>query len=210
MDDKRFLRLISKWLKAGILEEYCDVVVPEEGTPQGGGISPFFIKRKLANIYLHNVIDEWFEKEVKPRCDGDVFICRYADDFSCGFQYKSDAEKFYEVLPKRLKKYNLEVAEEKTKCIRFSRFNPTMENAFTFLSFDFYWGKDKGGEVRLFRQTARKKLHTTKATYSEFVKKFRHMKTSELMGLLTVKLRGTIIILVQSETSIACTRYTIT
>jgi RNA-directed DNA polymerase len=62
VDDKRFLRLISKWLKAGILEEYCDVVVPEEGTPQGGGISPFFIKRKLANIYLHNVIDEWFEK----------------------------------------------------------------------------------------------------------------------------------------------------
>lgn len=185
VDDKRFLRLISKWLKAGILEEDGIVVVPEEGTPQGGSISPI-----LANIYLHNVIDEWFEKEVKPRCDGDTFICRYADDFVCGFQYKSDAEKFYEVLPKRLKKYNLEVAEEKTNCIRFSRFNPTMENAFTFLSFDFYWGKDKGGETRLFRRTARKKLHTTKATYSEFIKRFRHMKTSELIDLLTVKLRG--------------------
>lgn len=185
VDDKRFLRLISKWLKAGILEEDGKVVQPEEGTPQGGSISPI-----LANIYLHNVIDEWFEKAVKPRCDGDVFICRYADDFVCGFQYKSDAEKFFEVLPKRLKKYNLEVAEEKTNCIRFSRFNPTMENAFTFLSFDFYWGTDKGRKTRLLRRTARKKLLSTKATYSEFVKTNRHKKTSVLMDMLTVKLRG--------------------
>lgn len=185
VDDKRFLRLISKWLKAGILEEDGQVVVPEEGTPQGGSISPI-----LANIYLHNVIDEWFEKEVKPRCDGDVFICRYADDFVCGFQYARDAERFFEVLPKRLRKYNLEVAEEKTNCIRFSRFNPTMENAFTFLGFDFYWGRDKRGKKRLFRRTARKKLQATKAAYSEFIKRFRHMKTSELIDLLTVKLRG--------------------
>lgn len=185
MDDKRFLRLISKWLKAGILEEDGNVVHPEEGTPQGGSISPI-----LANIYLHNVIDEWFEKEVKPRCDGDVFICRYADDFVCGFQYASDAERFYKVLPKRLERFNLEVAEEKTNLIRFSRFNPTMEKSFTFLSFDFYWGRDKSGVERLTRRTAREKLQTTKSNYSEFIKKFRHKKTSELIGLLTVKLRG--------------------
>jgi RNA-directed DNA polymerase len=148
-----------------------------------GVISPM-----LSTTYLHNVIDEWFKKQVKPRYD--VFVCRYADDLVCGFQYKSDAEKFYEVLPKRLKKYNLEVDEEKTSCIRFCRFNPTMENAFTFLIFDFYWGKDKGGGARLFRRIAMKKLLTTKATYSESIKKYQHMKTSELMDLLTVKLRG--------------------
>jgi len=185
VDDKRFLRLISKWLKAGILEEDGQVVEPEEGTPQGGSISPI-----LANIYLHNVIDDWFEKEVKPRCDGDVFICRYAEDFVCGFQYASDAERFFAVLPKRLKKYNLEVAEEKTNCIRFSRFNPTMENAFTFLSFDFYWGTDKGGKARMLRRTGRKKLQTTKASYREFIKKNRDMKTSKLIDSLTAKLRG--------------------
>lgn len=185
VDDKRFLCLIAKWLKAGILEEDGHVVVPEEGTPQGGSISPI-----LANIYLHNVIDEWFERDVKPRCDGDVFICRYADDFVCGFQYASDAERFFEVLPKRLHKYNLEVAEEKTNCIRFSRFKPTLENVFTFLSFDFYWGKDKRGETRLLRRTSRKKLQTTKAEYSEYIKEHRHKKTSELLDRLTVKLRG--------------------
>ena len=99
VDDKRFIRLIAKWLKAGILEEDGSIEYPEEGTPQGGSISPI-----LANIYLHFAIDDWFEKCVKPRCDGDAMICRYADDFVCAFQYASDAEKFFKVLPKRLKK----------------------------------------------------------------------------------------------------------
>lgn len=185
VDDKRFLRLISKWLKAGILEEDGSIEYPEEGTPQGGSISPI-----LANIYLHHVIDEWFEKVVKPACDGEAIICRYADDFVCAFQYSRDADRFFKVLPKRLEKYNLQVAEEKTQRIRFSRFEPTLKNRFTFLSFEFYWNTDKGGKARLFRRTARKRRQATKQMYSEFIKKSRHMRTPKLLDKLTQKLRG--------------------
>jgi RNA-directed DNA polymerase len=115
VDDKRFIRLISKWLKAGILEEDGTLEYPEEGAPQGGSISPI-----LANIYLYYAIDDWFEKVVKPHCQGDVVMCRYADDFVCAFQYSADAELFYRELPKRLALFNLQVAEDKTNCLRFS------------------------------------------------------------------------------------------
>ena len=101
VDDKRFLRLIEKWLKVGILEEDGTIENPDEGTPQGGSISPI-----LANIYLHYAIDEWFEKAVKPNCEGEAMICRYADDFVSAFRYARDAERFYEVLPKRLERFN--------------------------------------------------------------------------------------------------------
>jgi RNA-directed DNA polymerase len=184
VDDKRFLRLIRKWLKAGILEEDGAIDYPEEGTPQGGSISPI-----LANIYLHYAIDEWFEKVVKPHCKGDVIICRYADDFVCAFQNKDDAEKFYRVLPKRLERFKLEVAQEKTNCKRFSRFEPGLNHSFTFLSFEFHWDKDKGGKPRLFRRTARKKLQEAKRGYTTFIKESRHMKTPLLLYKLTQKLR---------------------
>jgi len=185
VDDKRFIRLISKWLKAGILEEDGRIQYPEAGTPQGGSISPI-----LANIYLHYVIDEWFETIVKPNCDGEAILCRYADDFVCAFQYSRDADRFYKVLPKRLAKYNLQVAPEKTNRLRFSRFEPSLENRFTFLSFEFYWDTDKTGKARLFRRTARKRLQSTKNDYSDYIKKSRHMKTAELLDKLSQKLRG--------------------
>jgi RNA-directed DNA polymerase len=185
VDDKRFLRLISKWLKAGILEEEGNINYPEEGTPQGGSISPI-----LANIYLHYVIDEWFDKVVKPACVGDATMCRYADDFVCAFKYPSDAERFFKALPKRLEKYNLQVAEEKTRCMRFSRTAPSLENRFTFLSFEFYWKRDKTGTSRVFRRTARKRLQSTLSDYSDFIKKSRHMRTPILIDKLTQKLRG--------------------
>ena len=183
--DKRFIRLIAKWLKAGILEEDGQVVHPEEGTPQGGSVSPI-----LANIYLHYVIDEWFEEVVKSHCDGEAIICRYADDFVCAFQYSRDADRFYKVLPKRLEKFNLQVAKDKTMRIRFSRFQPGLKNRFAFLSFEFYWSKDKAGKLRLFRRTARNRLQSTKRDYSEFIKKSRHLRTPELIDKLTQKLRG--------------------
>lgn len=185
VDDKRFIRLIRKWLKAGILEEDGVIEYPEEGTPQGGSISPI-----LANIYLHYAIDEWFKTVVKPRCEGDAIICRYADDFVCAFESKSDAEKFYRVLPKRLERFNLEVAEDKTHCMRFSRFAPGLKNRFSFLSFEFYWDTDKGGKARLFRRTSRKKLQQAKRSYKKFIKKFRHRRTPLLLDKLTEKLRG--------------------
>ena len=185
VDDKRFIRLLSKWLKAGILEEDGKIAYPEEGTPQGGSISPI-----LANIYLHYVIDEWFEKVVKPYCDGEAILCRYADDFVCAFQYSRDANRFYKVLSKRLEKFNLQVAQEKTNCIRFSRFQPSLKNRFSFLSFEFYWDVDKTGKPRLFRRTARKRLQSTKKDYSKFIKKARHMRTPLLIDRLNQKLRG--------------------
>ena len=185
IDDKRFLRLIRKWLKAGILEEDQSIHYPEEGTPQGGSISPI-----LANIYLHHAIDEWFEKVVKPHCKGDAILCRYADDFVCAFQYAGDAERFYRTLPKRLKKFNLEVAEEITNMLRFSRFQSGLKNRFCFLSFEFYWDSDKQGKPRLFRRTSRKRLQTAKRNLTEYIREKRHMKTSILLASLIRKLRG--------------------
>ena len=103
IDDRAFLGLIRKWLKAGILEPSGHVVHPDTGTPQGGIVSPV-----TANVYLHYVLDLWFEKVVKLRCDGEAMLCRYADDWVCAFRYREDAEKFYRVLPKRLEKFNPE------------------------------------------------------------------------------------------------------
>jgi RNA-directed DNA polymerase len=185
IDDKRFLRLIRKWLKAGILEEDNSIIYPEEGTPQGGSVSAI-----LANIYLHNVIDEWFEKVVKPHCEGDAIICRYADDFVCAFQYSRDAERFYKALPKRLEKFNLQVAEDKTNILRFSRFQPGLKNRFCFLSYEFYWDFDTKGKPRLFRRTSRDRLQTAKRNLSKFIQENRHMKTSLLLVSLKRKLRG--------------------
>lgn len=185
IDDKRFLRLITKWLKAGVLEEDNRIDYPEEGTPQGSSISAI-----LANIYLHHVTDEWFEKVVKTHCRGDAIICRYADDFVCAFQYAEDAERFYNVLPKRLAKYNLAVAEDKTGIVRFSRFHPGLKNRFSFLSFEFYWDSDKQGKPRLFRRTERKRLQTARRHLTQFIKVNRHMKTSLLLAILVKKLQG--------------------
>ena len=114
--DKRFLELIEKFLKAGIMEngKYLD---SERGTPQGNGASPI-----LANIYLHYVLDNWFDVIVKRQCSGECYLIRYADDFVCGFQNEYEAKVFREKLEERFAKYGLELAEEKTKVLEFGRF----------------------------------------------------------------------------------------
>jgi len=103
IDDKAFLNLIRKWLRAGILDTDGQVVHPATGTPQGGIVSPI-----LANIYLHYALDLWFERRIKPRCRGEALIVRFADDFVCAFQCRSDAESFYQQLGERLGKFGLE------------------------------------------------------------------------------------------------------
>jgi RNA-directed DNA polymerase len=140
IDDKAFLNLLRKWLKAGILEPDGRVEHPETGTPQGGIVSPV-----LANISLHYALDLWFERVVKPHCTGEAILCRYADDWVCAFRYKQDAERFYAVLPKRLQKFNLTVEPSKTQILRFSRFHPGMERRFSFLGFEFFWFCDRKG-----------------------------------------------------------------
>ncbi len=122
------------------------------------------ISSVLANIYLHYALDLWFEKKVKPKMRGRAMMIRFADDFVCAFQFANDAERFYKVLPKRLKKFNLDVAEDKTSLMRFSRFHVDRKRLFVFLGFEFYWGTDSNGKVRLRRRTAVKKQ---KATLSE-------------------------------------------
>ena len=131
-DHKAFLRLIRKWLKAGILEPDGAVNHPERGSPQGGSVSPI-----LANIYLHYALDVWFEETVKAHCQGAVCLCRYVDDCVCAFEMEADAERFYRVLGNRLGTFGLEVAAKKTNLIRLSPTHWKASGAFEFLGFEF-------------------------------------------------------------------------
>jgi RNA-directed DNA polymerase len=185
IDDRAFLNLIRKWLKAGILETDGTITNPETGSPQGGSISPV-----LANVYLHFALDLWFEKVVKPRCKGKAKIYRFADDWVCPFQLQDDAQRFYQVLPKRLEKFQLETAPEKTKIVRFSRFQPGMERRFTFLGFEFFWDNDRKGEPRVKRRTSRKKLQGACKRIKEWIKSCRHMLGGEFFKSLNARLVG--------------------
>jgi group II intron reverse transcriptase/maturase len=185
IQDGAFLGLIDKWLKGGILETDGRVNHPESGTPQGGVISPI-----LANIYLHYVLDLWFEKVVKRHCRGQVMLIRYADDFVCAFEYESDARRFYEVLPKRLAKFGLSVAPEKTRIHRFSRFQPSKERRFCFLGYEFYWEPDSRGIARVWRRTAPKKLRESISAFKTWVREHRHESVQVLMRTTKQKLTG--------------------
>ena len=185
VDDKPFLGLIESWLKAGILERDGTILHPHTGTPQGGVISPI-----LANLYLHYVLDLWFEKRVKPNCEGQAHIIRFADDFVCAFQYHREAEQFYKALPKRLAEFGLQVAPEKTLIHRFSRFQPTREIRFTFLGFEFYWEADTKGVARVWRRTSRKKLQAGIAACKEWLKANRTQRLPMLLATMKRKVRG--------------------
>lgn len=185
IDDNAMLSLISQWLKARIKSPEGKFDKPASGTPQGGIISPI-----LANIYLHYALDLWFERTVKPRMQGRVMLIRYADDFVCAFQYAKDAEQFYKVLPKRLKKFNLDIATEKTSKIRFSRFHPSRKRQFVFLGFAFYWGTDVKGNPRLRRRTAAKKQRASLSEFYQFIKAKRSQKLCNWIPRLKRKLIG--------------------
>lgn len=185
IDDRAFLNLIRKWLKAGILDTDGTILDPETGTPQGGVISPM-----LANGYLHHALDLWFETVVKQHVRGEAMRCRYADDFVCAFRFRDDAESFYRVLPKRLGKFGLEVAPEKTQVLRFSRFHPSMKRRFTFLGFEFYWSPDRQGERRVKRRTSRKRLQGACRRIKDWIKANRHLKGKQFIQELNRRLRG--------------------
>jgi RNA-directed DNA polymerase len=185
VDDRRFLRLIRKWLSAGILEEDGETTHPVTGTPQGGIVSPV-----LANIYLHYALDLWFEKCVKRQCRGESMMIRYCDDFVCAFQFKEDAEMFYASLGDRLKKFNLEVAPEKTNIIPFGRHQEGSSLFFDFLSFEFRWGVSLKGKKIVTRRTSRKKLRNSVANFTDWIKKNRCVKLKLLIKKLNSKYRG--------------------
>ena len=185
IEDKTFLGLIKKWLKAGVLDTDGKIVNPINGCPQGSIVSPI-----LANIYLHYVVDLWFEKTVKAQSKGETYICRVADDFVCAFRFKDEAEKFYNTLGKRLGKFGLELAEEKTKIIRFSKFIQPGNGSFDFLGFEFRWGLSRKGKSIITRRTSRSKLRKSVKAVTIWCKENRHKRIKAIVEMLNTKLRG--------------------
>jgi group II intron reverse transcriptase/maturase len=173
--DKLVLRMVRRFLKAGIMED-GELLASDEGAPQGGSISPI-----LSNIYLHYALDIWFEKVFRKSCTGFARLIRFADDFVVCFQRADDAERFREELVKRLGKFNLEVEPTKTKVIKFGRF--AAENAatkgekpetFDFLGFTHYCGTRRDGTgFRVKRKTASKKFTAKIAAFKEWLKNGR-------------------------------------
>ena len=185
--DRSLIRLIVKWLKAGVLEEDGRTLHPATGTPQGGVISPI-----LANIYLHHVQDLWIKKVVAQRCKGQVLFRRYADDSVVCFEREDDAQAYLRALPKRLEKFGLQLAEEKSSLVKFNRWEPDDSGKFTFLGFDFYWARTKRNPKTMVvkRRTNRKKFQASLLALKEWIKRARSLKLRELLTALRRKLRG--------------------
>lgn len=167
IEDKNFLRYVRRFLKSGILEDY-KYYESDKGTPQGGLISPI-----LANVYLHYVLDNWFNV-TKKSFKGEMYLIRYADDFVVMFQYEDEARKFYNLLIERMHKFKLELAEDKTRILPFGRFKGTKEE-FNFLGFTFSNGKTLNGKYRPNIKTNKKKLKQK----FEVAKKWLHDKMHE-------------------------------
>jgi len=186
-------RLVGKWLNAGVLEE-GQISYPEAGTPQGGVISPM-----LANLYLHEVLDKWFEDVVKPRLKGRAFLVRFADDFVIGFTCEEDAHRVREVLDKRFAKYGLTLHPDKTKLLDFRRpgrqsdddsEGPTGPGTFDFLGFTHYWGKTQRGAQVVWRKTAVKRLTRAIKSIATWCRRNRHQRVRHQHKTLCQKLRG--------------------
>jgi RNA-directed DNA polymerase len=186
-------RLLDKWLKAGVLEG-GGVWYPEQGTPQGGVISPL-----LSNIYLHVVLDRWFAQIVTKRLRGRAFMVRFADDCVMGFEYKQDADLVYRELPKRLEQYGLSLHPEKTRLIPFRRPRQAKlpggkdgeaAGTFDFLGFTHYWGKSMRGSWVLKRKTAQGRLTRGLQGIRQWCRRNRHKKVREQFDVLKRKLEG--------------------
>jgi group II intron reverse transcriptase/maturase len=191
--DGVLLRLIGKWLNAGVQEEGC-VTHPETGSPQGGVISPI-----LANAYLHEVLDTWFEQTVKPRLKGRAHLIRYADDAVLVFEVESDARRVLDVLPKRFGRYGLTLHPEKTRLVPFQRprkdarpGTPREARPATFdlLGFTHYWGRTLKGNWAVKRKTAKSRLGRSLRSIGQWCREHRHLSIQEQWEALTAKLRG--------------------
>lgn len=185
IDDRAFLGLIRQWLQAGILDTDGRILHPVTGSPQGGVVSPV-----LANVYLHYALDLWFERVVKPRCRGQALLVRYADDYVCAFQFQEDARRFYRVVPRRLGRFGLRVAPEKTQMMRFSRFHPGLRRRFGFLGFELYWCRDRRGDLRVMKRTARTKLQQAKRRLKGWIRANRHLPGRAFIRELNRRLVG--------------------
>ena len=180
----KILRLIRKWLRAGVMEPDASMIHPETGTPQGGIISPI-----LANVYLHYALDLWFEHIFKAKCRGRAKLVRYVDDLVAVFQYHDEATAFLKVLENRLGKFRLSLAPEKTRKFRFSRFAIGGES-FDFLGFTFRWGTNRKGGPQVWRETSRKRFREALRRLKDWIRKARRYQIRELMMTLKSKYRG--------------------
>ena len=190
--DPNIIRLIKKLLKAGITED-GKFKETDEGTAQGSGCSPI-----LANIYMHYVLVLWFYKMVKPQFRGFCDIVIYADDFVCCFQYKKEAEQFYEMLVERFGKFGLKLEESKSRLIEFGRFavanrkrrGEGKPETFDFLGFTHYCSESRKGYFRVKRKTSKKKFRAKLKLFTEWVKVNRTLRKKDLIGKLNIKLLG--------------------
>ena len=185
IDDKAFLRLIEKWLKAGILDTNGMVIDPQTGSPQGGIVSPV-----LANIYLHYALDLWFYRVFQKSCLGKALLCRYADDFVCAFEQPEDADRFHAAVKERLAQFGLETAPEKTKVIQFGGIGTDGGEPFDFLGFEFRWAKTRAGKHYVRRRTSRKRLRRALLNFTAWIKKWRWLTLKRLIEALNRKLQG--------------------
>jgi group II intron reverse transcriptase/maturase len=191
--DGVLLRLIGKWLNAGVLED-GGITYPDVGSPQGGVISPI-----LANVFLHEVLDKWFEQVVKPRLSGQAHMVRYADDAVLVFANEADARKVMAVLPKRFGKYGLTLHPEKTRLVGFQRPRRRLPNGrcrqktlgtFDLLGFTHYWGVSRNGNWVIKRRTAKDRFRRALKRIGDWCRKHRHEKVRTQQKALTEKLRG--------------------
>ena len=190
VQDGVITRLVGKWLNAGVWEE-GRVSYPQEGTPQGGVVSPM-----ISNIYLHEVLDKWFVESVQPACRGRTFMVRFADDFIMGFERLEDAQKVLRVIDKRFARFGLKINAEKTRLVPFKR--PPFAGGgpsggpgtFDFLGFTLYWGKTRRGYNVVMPKTARKRFTRTLDAIKQWCRENRHLSLKEQQGALNAKLRG--------------------
>ena len=195
--DGVLLRLIGKWLNAGVMEDGA-IQYPQAGTPQGGCVSPV-----LANIYLHEVLDKWFAQQVVPRLTGRATLVRYADDLVIIFEYERDARRVFDVLPKRLAKYGLTLHPEKTRLIDFRRPDPrasaspdnngdarSRPDTFDLLGFTHYWARSRKGLWVVKQKTAVDRFRRALKRIADWCRRYRHEPVREQWAALRRKLLG--------------------
>jgi group II intron reverse transcriptase/maturase len=192
VSDGVLVRLVGKWLNAGVMEEGA-LRYPDSGTPQGGVISPL-----LANIYLHEVLDEWFATQVQPRLSGRAVLVRFADDFVIIFAQEEDARRVLEVLPKRFGKYGLKLHPEKTRLVPFRRPDPPAADrpggqqpgTFDLLGFTHYWGRSLKGNWVIKRKTACSRLSRSLRRIRQWCRANRHLPVKDQHEMLAKKVTG--------------------
>ncbi len=211
VQDGVLLRLIGKWLHAGVLEDGA-VTYPDAGTPQGGVLSPL-----LANVFLHEVLDTWFEREVRPRLKGRAFLVRYADDATMVFEREEDARRVWAVLPKRVSRYGLTLHEEKTRLIEFHPPTGKSEGegtgttarpaSFDMLGFKHFWGRSRQGYWVVKRKTAGARLDRALRTVARWCRQHRHAPLVWQHAALSRKLHGHYSYYGITGNSVAITRF---